>query len=313
MTLERIRLAHEIGEFSRCACGVHTKEDLDPGYPQDAVHAIQAQLYDAWERQLVKASVDVAERIRKSIFRDERLANELIGLFAERFNRNTMANLINVRDQVENTLVLSKRRTVRDLSRRSGKAVKDVVFGIRVGATEDRAIDSLVTKMQLSAGDFWDEEMAETIRAEMLDWFDGSLTRDEIVNRLEKMVNNRLSIEGVESKPRHYFDGLAAHVTVRARTFGNLFGAEEVGVTHYTIEGILDNRTSPVCRSLIISQKVFTLGGARETMNKIVGARSNAEIKAKVPFLNSAAGLTEGSGPVPPLHWFCRSRMNFII
>lgn len=138
----------------------------------------------------------------------------------------------------------------------------------------------------------------------------GTLTRDQLIANLKEFTNTRLASNGKKSQPKSYFEGLSEYYIVRARNFGSIYQADNLGITKYRIEGILDNRTTPICRSLIQSGRVFELVGAKDKMREILKIRDLGKLKSEFPFLTS---LQNAKDPIPPLHWRCRSWMEYEI
>jgi hypothetical protein len=184
-------------------------------------------------------------------------------------------------------------------------------FGVLFGLTEDHALQALVEQLSLAAGGFWDDDMSESVRKEMESWFEGGLTRDELQQNLQTLVNDRLSIDGKNSLPASYFDGLTEHYIVRARNIGSVYRGKALGAKEYKIVNPRDKRTSGICNTLSAPGMVFAFAGAESKVEDILGARSADALKQAAPFLTESNAKNEGS-PVPPLHWRCRSWMQFI-
>ncbi len=207
---------------------------------------------------------------------------------------------------------ISSRGTLTSASAAIGTAAAStpVSFGVIFGLTEDHAIAALKNQMMIAAGGFFDDEMSASIRREVESWFTGALTKDELSQKLTKLVNERLSIDGAKSLPGSYFDGLTEHYIVRARNVGSVYRAKALGATSYSIVNPRDSRTSGICMTLSQPGKTFPMHQAESRVEGILGARSQEQLKAVAPFLTDA-NAADAEGPVPQLHWRCRSWMKY--
>lgn len=187
----------------------------------------------------------------------------------------------------------------------------DATFGLLFGLTEDHALEAMQSQLFLSAGGFWDDQMSESIKAVLAEWFDGGLT-SELADRLEEVTKERLKITGSEkSLPRAYFEGLAEHSILRTRTVGTYYEAKRLGAVTYVLVNPRDHRTSPICRAIADGVTRYQVPEAGNTITAILQARSLDELKRTVPFLNDAEEAAKATGPVPPLHWRCRTWMKY--
>lgn len=308
-TLERIELAHEIDETIDCICGVLTKAEHDPYYPQKAEHELQAQLYDAWQAQLRSAAGEIFRMVGPHS--GSSVVPEILHSFEKHLSGPAITSHLHPKAVIKAAIVKGQEHGQAMYDHANQRMRKDDTFGLLFGLTEQHALVALQEQLTLSAGDFWDDQMSDSIKTEVEEFFAGDIKQGELIANIEKLVNTRLSVEGKVSLARSYFDNLASHYVVRARNVGSIYQAQDLGVTHYTIEGVLDHRTSPICRPLIKSKKVFEMAGAKGVMDNILRARSKDELKAAAPFVKTASAVTN---PIPPLHFpKCRSWMNYIL
>lgn len=120
-----------------------------------------------------------------------------------------------------------------------------------------------------------------------------------------------------------YWQGMAATVATRARTFGALSGMEATGATTYEYVNPDDERTSDVCRAL--NGVTFTVKGGIELRDRLIGANAPADPdgwKAIAPWpkvrdlqgpdggLLSPGELQAKGIAWPPLHFHCRSSID---
>jgi hypothetical protein len=120
-----------------------------------------------------------------------------------------------------------------------------------------------------------------------------------------------------------YWQGLAATVATRARTFGALSGMAATGATTYEYVNPVDERTSDVCREL--DGVIFTVKGGVELRDRLTGADAPKDPdgwKAIAPWPKKrdlqgpdgtrlSAGELQAKGIAwPPLHFHCRSSID---
>lgn len=117
-----------------------------------------------------------------------------------------------------------------------------------------------------------------------------------------------------------YWEGFAATVATRARSFGALSGLSSVGATRYEYVNPLDERTSDVCRAL--DGTLFTVKGGLQLRDKLLQAKTPEEWKAISPWpkhkdLLASDGKLKKPGELqaagiawPPLHFHCRSTIE---
>lgn len=300
-TLTRLTLLHEVDETLACCCGLVTKASRDKFFPSDAEVSLRAELYDQWDALVLSASVDAARALRTGRSGAEKAAailNDALTGFKPKSTKSL----------IETAFVKGKEQVGPGITKKSGT---DAFFGLIFGMTESHAVEALLQQMTLSAGEFYDEEMTESVRTEMQSWFEGNLDREQLADRFEKLVADRLLASGSSSSlPKAYFDGLAEHYIVKSRNFGSIYQADSLGVTKYRIQGVLDHRTSKICRPLITSGKPFDLAPTKEKMHDILKERSISTLKKKYPFLKEPG---EAKNPIPPLHWRCRSWMEYVV
>lgn len=312
-TLTQLKLVHEIDETLAVIVGDVTKAQVDPFHDQDAELALRAQLADGWNRRLVGAYAAALNIARMGYKPDPQMIPHIIQAFRSHLSGTAFTNTLHPQTALgtafnkgkQQVLVQSKKKSVSRFRR-----IKNEFFGLLFGMTESHATQALYDQLMLSAGGFFDEQMTEVIRGELDSWFKGDLTKDDLVANLRTMTNTRLSSNGEQSQPKSYFEGLAEHYIVRSRNFGGIYQADNLGVTHYQIQGILDHRTSPICKPLIESGALFELAGAKDKMHGILKVRDVGTLKRTYPFLTSPKDAVH---PIPPLHWRCRSWMEYVL
>jgi hypothetical protein len=309
-TLERIQLRHEIDETVNCICGVLTKAEHDPHFPQTAEQELQAQLYDAWQAQLRAAAGEIFRMVGPQS--GSSVVPEILHSFEKHLSGPAITSHLHPKAAIKAAITKGQEHGQAMYDHAKSRMRKDDTFGLLFGLTEQHALVAIEEQIMLSAGGLWNEELSDSIKTAVDEFFTGDIKNENLVTKIETLVNTRLSIEG-KSLARSYFDLLANNYVVRARNVGSIYQAQDLGVTHYTIEGVLDHRTSPMCRALIKSKKVFTMAGAKGRMDNILRARSSEELKSAAPWMKDASDAKSYNDPIPPLHPFCRDWMNYIL
>ena len=150
----------------------------------------------------------------------------------------------------------------------------------------------------------------DEIKKQIEDILATSTSRDRAIKAIENLVNDKLSINGINALPTSYFDNLATHQIVRSRNIGSIYQASSVGSKSYTLINPRDTRTSPVCLAVTNGQ-VFHMADALSVAEGLIGARTMQDLRSVQPFARQGSDI--GKGPVPPLHWpKCRTWMNWI-
>jgi hypothetical protein len=308
---ERLRIGLE-----RLELKVLFKTEKDPFDTDAAEDDLRVALAASWDRRLSTALRAIEDtRLAKDTIPAilEILKNELSAKFA--------ASVVPAFQQaIGFAFARGKDVTTQQFKKQTGKdplAKVDATFGMLFGLTEDHALTSLVDQGILSAGGLWDEQLSDSLRDELATFFDtvgndpmrGSMSRFDLVDKLKDLVNGKLDLLGEASLPRTYFEALSSHFIVRSRNIGSLYRAKALGATSYRLRNPNDKRTSDICAGLTKGQ-VFEFGAAEETVTSILTARNISDLKSKVPFLKP--GDKAPAGPVPPLHWKCRTWQEWI-
>jgi hypothetical protein len=313
LNLEELTLAHEIDETLACITGVVTKAQRDKYFPTAAELSLRSKLNEAWDNRLVGAYGSVVDYLRHRQNPGKESIDHIVNIFGRYLSGPAITGKIQATDSIRNGIVAGKDQVNAQVGKRSKgliRTVKDAFFGMLFGITEQHALDALNQQLILAAGSFYDDTMSDVIKNEMQGWFDGDIDVNGLSENLRQLVNTRLASDGKESLPSSYFEGLAEHFIVRSRNFGSIFQAENLGVKKYKIQGIIDHRTSKICRPLIEAGKTFELASARSAMNGILKERDLSALKQNHPFLTESTAL-HTANPIPPLHWRCRSWMEF--
>lgn len=308
--LTRVRLIREIDLFFKAVAG----KKNDPFGAYDVEDRLREAIYAAWQGRVDNARQAIAHVMRQS-WMGLPQPGEIMHAMSSAITSRHLGDEIyaQVRAGVKDAIGAGKASADHDYKKQTGSdpLKKDLVtFGVLFGLTEDHAVQALTDQLTIAAGGFWDDEMSTSVKNEVESFFTGTITKDELNEKLTKLVDERLSIDGAKSLPGSYFDGLTEHYIVRARNVGSVYRGKALGATSYSIVNPRDKRTSGICMTLSQPGKTFPMRQAESRVEGILGARSQDQLKAVAPFLTDA-NAADAEGPVPPLHWRCRSWMKY--
>jgi hypothetical protein len=311
-TLTHIQLRDEIDETLAVIV-----DPLAKGHPYDAYASheqeqmVKAELYDRWSRSVTNSLDDI--RFAGQQFGTPFTPDTIMSSFNENLSGNAVTNSVKyfLAPQIMQAFNNGRAASSALFTKQTGNEPmkKDLVgFGAIFGLTEDHALQALLDQLVISASGFWDQQLSDSIKAELVSYFAATETRDELIAKIEAMVNARLVIGGSSSLPTSYFDNLATHQIVRARNVGSYYRAKSLQAKSYTLMNPHDKRTCPICNAVTQGQ-VYTMQGAESTISGILTANTIADLKAVAPFYKKGDDVVN---PVPPLHWAkCRCWMYF--
>jgi hypothetical protein len=309
-TLSRLRSAYEIDQINLLIAG----KARDRYAPIDQELDLRASMYDAWQAQLAQAvrALDKFHELKMFSSPSIEEVPQMMKILGDALSGSAINNRIqdSIQRNIKSTFASASDEVDREMKRQTGKAAPQkggVGFGVLFGITEEHAVQALHDFGTLSAGGLWEDQMSESVRISMEEWYEGNMTRTELVTELKSLTNARLSIEGQKSLARSYFEGLAEHLIVRTRNIGKLYRAKKLGVTKYRFRNPDDHRTSPICEKL--NGHTYEVAAAESVVSDILGASSLDDLKAVQPFWKSP---DENRVPMPPIHWRCRSWIEMV-
>lgn len=279
-------------------------------FPHAEIAAIQGALYDAWDSQLQLAVHELKRIVSRITAPTPDEKDEILAVFGKHLSGGNITVHLQLREHVKGAFEKAKKQAVRNYTSLGGKLPKKKAdqnfgFGIIYGITETHAVAALEKFLTLSAGGFWDEEMTQVITRELDAFFKGGLTRLELTDNLERIVNERLAIDGKTSLPRSYFDGISQHFIVESRDAGNTFKGVELGAIGYRL--INPNPKTDICKELTKSGEIFPFANAVKQLQEILSAKSLADLKTRAPF--SSTKMTRST---PPFHWRCKTEKTLV-
>lgn len=285
----------------------------DPFYPDRDRDAMAAAFHTAWNARATSAIEAVMSQVRSG--GDPRPAeiDAVIATFRRFLSGKSFVRMFEnaVGVLVENVFERAGREVDAEAAA-VGKSVQakkagDLILVVE-GMTEADAIAALKDQLVISAGGFFDGQMSDQIKDEMLKWFDNDLKRDDMVEKMEKLVNDRLSAAGQEKLPYSYFERVTNMTIQRVRNIGKYSRGKELGAKGYRLVNPMDNRTSPICRDLVGRKKVYPLESLDAAVTDLLTAESLDELKAKRPMLTDAS---QYNNDLPPFHFGdCRTTIQ---
>ncbi len=133
----------------------------------------------------------------------------------------------------------------------------------------------------------------------------------------------RQAFQGQINRSDVYWEGLAATISTRARSFGALSGMQAVGVVTYEYVNPMDERTSAVCEAL--DGTVFTVKASAELRDRLIAEADTPEKWVELAAWPKVADLYDAQGERlsaaelqakgiawPPLHFHCRSSIDAV-
>ncbi len=281
------------------------KGAADPKYPSRSETLLRAALYEAWDKQLlacVPLLRRVLNRLTEPTLRD---VDEVIDILRLHLSGKAITKYLS--DKIIRQVFASGQgETSNDYKRLTGRQRKvRFGFGAIFGLTESHAIKAISDFLFMSAGGFWDNEMTAIVRHEMNSWFEGAIDRKKFSDNLRSVVNDRLAIDGKNSKPKSYFDFLAVTNIVTARSAGKIYRGKELGAVGYRYANP-DPKTE-VCKDLTKRTDYFPFNEVEKELSVLLQASSLAELKEKLPF-----NASRRDRAVPPLHPYCKTYLVMV-
>lgn len=309
-TLTRLKLTHEIDELARFVLG----KERDRYAPIDQELSLLATMLDTWQGQVHQAARELQAYLDSKMFERPQIGqvDDMMKVLDRAFKGPAITSRITdaLDKNVRSAYSSAQEEVDREEVRQTGKStkVKDRFgFGVLFGITEGHAIQALNDFGILSAGGFWEASLSESVRDQMLGWYEGDLNRAQLTTNLKSLVNDRLSIDGKNSMPRSYYKGLSEHLIVRTRNIGKFYRGKSLGVKNYRFRNPNDHRTSTICSKL--HGKVYSMADAESVVTDVLGASSLDDLKRLQPFWKNP---NEDRVPVPPIHWKCRSWIEMV-
>ena len=155
----------------------------------------------------------------------------------------------------------------------------------------DRRVVQQVTRSQ---GNFVRDEYGRRLdqfgleaRRIVANGLEQGLGRDELAASLERAARAAL----IERQP-FYWEVVAGAFVSQGRSFAQMSSYAEAGITHYQIEAVLDEHTTPICQFL--HGKVFSVGDALRRFDEVERLEQPENIKQLLPWVRQRTDPDSG-------------------
>lgn len=180
------------------------------------------------------------------------------------------------------------------------------------GLVDERAVGWLERDATYWVGGRYEKALSADIRAgAAAAILEGGLGRKAAGKELEKVLAGSLLDERVTGR-KGYWEGLAAVVSTRARTFGAIEGMVEAEIEAFEIVAVMDERTSDICREM--NGRIIPVSSAVAVRDRIMTAETPEDVKAISPWVSAPLAATKSSAQLasegvcmPPFHFRCRT------
>lgn len=179
----------------------------------------------------------------------------------------------------------------------------DYAFGVK----DERAL-ALLNRFDLHwIGRHWDAGTRQTVTAEVREFFERGWSYETLADRL------RQAFDGIEARGMAYWQLTADTIATKTREIARIGGYEQAGVRYVEVRAHLDQRTTPICRSL--HGRLIPLGHIQTQRDRYLDAisRGNMErAKTAWPMMDAAhevggGRVLPGNIGLPPYHFRCRT------
>ena len=172
------------------------------------------------------------------------------------------------------------------------------------------ALDTLSNFNGWYIRDKFSKDTSDIINRELGDLLERGGTKREFAQTLETALEDHVT----DSK--QYWELLADHTLTKIQNMGHVSGYETAGVQYVKIVAVIDNKTTPICRTM--NGKIFKVADFRKQYDKIIRAAEKHDLKAykaAQPMISGKAMKGEISDEdikrlgikLPPYHFRCRT------
>ncbi len=189
---------------------------------------------------------------------------------------------------------------------------EEVLGPDRFGLADEPAAIWLANDTQFWVGNAWDEGLGKEIADTALLVLEEGGGAAEVGRRLQETLGPRFE------RSEDYWNVVGNATMQRSRNFGATQDFLDAGVSTYTIEAVMDERTSQVCETM--NGTVFEVRHAVQLRDAYMEAESPEDVKAAAPWrqADAVAGI-KALGPdamataglsLPPYHGRCRTTVE---
>lgn len=197
------------------------------------------------------------------------------------------------------------------------KAPKDPSIETSLSLKDEKAINKLVEGQLHWLGDYYDDELSESIDSIVNDvMLQQGLGREEAGKVLQDKLAERLSAAGVTAHeeylrgPAAYFELIAANTVSNARVRGSLGQMAQIGVTNFTIVAVGDEKTCTRCT--FMDGRTRSVSHVIGIMDQLADADDPESVKQLHPWASTRAEMEADPDkfPMPPFHGICRCTVD---
>lgn len=180
----------------------------------------------------------------------------------------------------------------------------DYAFGVK-----DEAALDLVRRFDLHwIGRHWDAGTRAAVTGAVAEFFENGWTYETLADRL------REAFDGIEERGMAYWQLTADTIATKTRELGRVAGYEQAGVRYLEVRAHIDERTTPICRSLhgrLI--RLETVTRQRDRYLEAIGRGHMEAAKAAWPMFDASMAFSGGTKVLPenvglpPYHFRCRT------
>lgn len=291
-----------------------SKQIDDPFYPSDERDVIASSLITSWDRQMKTAVGEVMSLVSNAVGAPEpSVIDKIDAAFRKHLSGDALVGSVEnkIASSVESTFLRGGREEEANKAS-GGRTVRaskagDVIYVVE-DITETGAIKILTEHLTITSSYFYDGNLSDSLKDEMLKWFEGDLTKDELVENMKKLTNERLT--GEKTLSTSYFERLANLHVMKVRNIAKHSRGKALGASEYELVNPMDKRTSPICRELVGKKKRYKLAALDPVIEKMLAAKTVDEQVDAYPFWKSP---DEDRPPIGPFHFGdCRTTQRNI-
>ena len=173
---------------------------------------------------------------------------------------------------------------------------------------DEKAIEWNTHQAVYWIGDYYTRQLARDLQDLLIPAFTEGASRAELTGLLESYM------VGFADRSSVYFEGLANHIVTRSFNFGQVAGLDEAGFESYRISAVMDDRTTPICRTM--NGTKFSISKGKALATYLMTANDPDEVKTLAPWLQPEdlgefspedGDSLPGGMALPPYHFFCRT------
>lgn len=180
----------------------------------------------------------------------------------------------------------------------------DLIFGL----PDERALKVLSQGNLYWVGNSWNSYTQELLDTALRDYFREGMTRAQLTERFAE------DFQGLSERGVVYWELMADHAATKTREMGRVSGYEQAAIEYVQVRAQLDDRTTPICRSL--HGRIIATTRLRAQTDEYLDAISRRDMAgAKASWVMHQGadldGIKTGDLPkgtaAPPYHFRCRT------